>query len=648
MSINKIPGMSDYPEDSIEEIILEDSDKPDTEAAKKSSADKKSDSGKSISAAVNNTAAAALADSNGTDENKKNTDISIKTIGNAFISAFAELGEYFCLVIWKSLLVPFKLILASAKFVWVHTKVFRDTMKRIGKELFSFVAGPFLRSKRAYSIAYSRIKQARQEGDRKKTVKIFLLAAKETLFGRRGLAVTLFNYAAPIVAVTFLLSVVVYATKTNYAIKLTVNGKFLGYIQSEQVFNNAERIMNERITYMENDDAVIELEPEYSLEMLGDQEYVTEFQLVNRMMEISDTAVEYAYGMYIGDKFYGALVDTAEVQKELERILDSYRTNAKDEDVAFEKEITYEPGLYLSSSIVEPSEIIKLLNSKKTEASYYTIEENDSGYAISEKLGISIKELETLNPEITDEDYVYAVGNKLLKTQEVPFLSVSISRTEEYEVEVPYDTEYTTNDNTYQGVQTIVQEGEPGKNKITAKVYYVNGEEVRRTIKKTERISDPVTKIISEGTLAPQSSHVSTDSVDTGKMFIWPVQGGTFWEWGWWDGGYYGHRGVDIGAPYGNDVYAGAPGTVIFAGWDNGGLGYCVMIQHGADYGYLTTVYAHNSELYVYAGQEVAQGQCIAAIGETGLAYGCHCHFEVRDGSERLNPRYYLSGLPSI
>ena len=127
------------------------------------------------------------------------------------------------------------------------------------------------------------------------------------------------------------------------------------------------------------------------------------------------------------------------------------------------------------------------------------------------------------------------------------------------------------------------------------------------------------------------------------RKYIWPVDGGTFWEWGWWDGGYAGHRGVDIGAPYGTDVYAGASGTVIFAGWDNGGLGNAVMILHPDGY---TTVYAHNSEIFVSAGQEVNQGECIAAVGETGLAYGCHCHFEVRYGSERLNPRYYLSGLP--
>ena len=83
-----------------------------------------------------------------------------------------------------------------------------------------------------------------------------------------------------------------------------------------------------------------------------------------------------------------------------------------------------------------------------------------------------------------------------------------------------------------------------------------------------------------------------------------------------------GHRGVDIGAPYGTDVYAGASGTVIFAGWDNGGLGNAVMILHPDGY---TTVYAHNSEIFVSAGQEVNQGECIAAVGETGLAYGCHC-----------------------
>lgn len=160
------------------------------------------------------------------------------------------------------------------------------------------------------------------------------------------------------------MSVVGYATGTDYAIKLTVDGKFVGYVESEQVFNDAERIMQERITYIGNEKK-ISMEPEYSLEMLGDQEYLTKYQLANKLLELSDTPIEYAYGMYIGGKFYGALVDNTAVEAELEKILDGYRTNAKDEDVAFEKDIEYVPGLYLSDSIVSSDEIIKLINSKR-------------------------------------------------------------------------------------------------------------------------------------------------------------------------------------------------------------------------------------------------------------------------------------------
>lgn len=86
------------------------------------------------------------------------------------------------------------------------------------------------------------------------------------------------------------------------------------------------------------------MEPSYSLEMLGDQEYLTKYQLANKLLEMSDTPIEYAYGMYIGGKFYGALIDNTAVEAELKKILDGYRTNAKDEDVAFEKISNMYPG----------------------------------------------------------------------------------------------------------------------------------------------------------------------------------------------------------------------------------------------------------------------------------------------------------------
>lgn len=621
----KIP---DY-RDEIEETVIPDNDS-EKEELRQSTAQPESDNG-----------SGQTEEKSEEEENKKSY---VAVVTDKVFEFLVMAGQYFCHIIADVFSKPAIYVAHGAKFIWKHTALFRDAVKRTFCEIGSFFFAPLLKSKRVLQRTNKQIKAAKEQGDNKKAAKLYGSIAKNAVFGKQGLAVTLFNYAAPIIAIVFLMSVVGYATGTNYAIKLTVDGKFVGYVESEQVFNDAERIMQERITYIGNEKKIT-MEPSYSLEMLGGQEYLTKYQLANKLLEMSDTPIEYAYGMYIGGKFYGALVDNTAVEAELEKILDSYRTDAKDEDVAFEKDIEYVPGLYLSDSIVSSDEIIKLVNSKKEEASYYTVVDGDSHSGICTKLGISMDELEALNPGIMDDDYVLRAGEKLLKTQEVPFLSVCISRTETYNVDVPYETEYQDDDTRYEGVETVYQEGEKGTNKITAKVYYVNGEEVKRTIQKTERVKDPVTEIILQGTLPPQSSHYSDASADAGKKYIWPVDGGTFWEWGWWDGGYAGHRGVDIGAPYGTDVYAAATGTVIFAGWDNGGLGNCVMILHPDGY---TTVYAHNSEIFVSAGQAVNQGECIAAVGETGLAYGCHCHFEVRYGSERLNPRYYLSGLPDL
>lgn len=558
----------------------------------------------------------------------------------------SRVGEYLCVdVILTCLKLPLMLIILLALFLWKHTKIFRDTMVKIGKTVASAISTPFMVTLSAFQLTREKIKQAKADGDNSTAVKLYLAMVKESLFGKRGLIVTLFNYAAPVVALVFVISVVGYATNTTYAIKLAVNGKFVGYIENEQIFLDAEQLLQSRIAYMGTEKTVV-MEPSYSLEMLGDQEYITKYQLVNKMMELSDQSIEYAYGMYIGNKFYGALIDKTPVEKKTEEILEYYRTNsAPDEEVTFEKEITYVPGLYLTESIVTSDEIIELITSSKVEAAYYTVVDGDSHYLICDKLGITMDELEALNPGIMDDDFVLRAGQKLLKKQQVPFLSVCISRTEVYDVEVPYDTEYTTDDQHYQGVNTTVIRGEYGINEVTAKVYYVNGEETRRDIISTVRTKDPVTELISQGTLPPQSSHYSDEEVNANTKYIWPVEGGVLTEWGWWDGGYSGHRGVDIGGYYGCDIYAGASGVVSYAGWHNGGFGYLVVIDHPDGY---STWYAHNSEIFVYEGQRVIQGQCIAALGESGRAYGAHLHLEVRYGDERLNPRYYVNGLPEL
>ena len=126
----------------------------------------------------------------------------------------------------------------------------------------------------------------------------------------------------------------------------------------------------------------------------------------------------------------------------------------------------------------------------------------------------------------------------------------------------------------------------------------------------------------------------------TAKL-IWPTDGGFISEWGYWDGGAYGHKGADIaGIETGAPVYAGADGVVTCAEW-SGGLGWYVEIEH-PDLG-ISSLYAHNSDLYVSVGQQVSQGELIAAAGASGIAYGTHIHLEVKVDGENVNPRNYLS-----
>jgi murein DD-endopeptidase MepM/ murein hydrolase activator NlpD len=100
------------------------------------------------------------------------------------------------------------------------------------------------------------------------------------------------------------------------------------------------------------------------------------------------------------------------------------------------------------------------------------------------------------------------------------------------------------------------------------------------------------------------------------------------------------HRGIDIANGVGTPIYASAPGRVERAGWNNGGYGLLVEIRH--EDGSMTR-YAHNSRILVRVGQEVQQGETIAAMGSTGFSTGPHTHFEIHPtGKGAVNPIAFL------
>ena len=99
------------------------------------------------------------------------------------------------------------------------------------------------------------------------------------------------------------------------------------------------------------------------------------------------------------------------------------------------------------------------------------------------------------------------------------------------------------------------------------------------------------------------------------------------------------HKGIDIAASFGSDVFCAAKGKVIFAG-AKGGYGNCVIVSHGNG---LATLYGHLSEILVKANQEVKVGEIIAKSGNSGRSTGPHLHYEVHKNNTPVNPKLFLN-----
>jgi murein DD-endopeptidase MepM/ murein hydrolase activator NlpD len=104
-------------------------------------------------------------------------------------------------------------------------------------------------------------------------------------------------------------------------------------------------------------------------------------------------------------------------------------------------------------------------------------------------------------------------------------------------------------------------------------------------------------------------------------------------------GQWYLHKGVDLAYGYGVPIVSTANGKVLEADYDEG-YGNFVVIRH--KYGFYTK-YAHMQRTYVRPGQDITQGDVLGTMGNTGLSTGPHLHYEVRIGSQVVDPVKYIN-----
>jgi murein DD-endopeptidase MepM/ murein hydrolase activator NlpD len=128
--------------------------------------------------------------------------------------------------------------------------------------------------------------------------------------------------------------------------------------------------------------------------------------------------------------------------------------------------------------------------------------------------------------------------------------------------------------------------------------------------------------------------------VQSANEFRWPVRGRIVSGFGpKATGG--SNDGINIVVPAGTPVRASENGVVIYAGNELRGFGNLVLIRHEGDW---VTAYAHKQDIGVRRGDVVRRGQVIGRAGQTGNVSQPQLHFEIRRGSNPVDPMQHLSG----
>ncbi|WP_321392969.1 M23 family metallopeptidase [uncultured Desulfuromusa sp.] len=158
---------------------------------------------------------------------------------------------------------------------------------------------------------------------------------------------------------------------------------------------------------------------------------------------------------------------------------------------------------------------------------------------------------------------------------------------------------------------------------------------------------DDLRRISQEAGLVATARKQNSARMNFMESFIWPVTGRI--------SGVYGsqrvlngeprrpHFGIDIAAPTGTSVKAPAGGVVTLAHQGMFFSGATLIIDHGHG---LSSSFLHLSEILVKEGEQVSQGQTIAAVGATGRVTGPHLDWRINWFDQRLDPALLVPAMP--
>lgn len=397
-------------------------------------------------------------------------------------------------------------------------------------------------------------------------------------------------YLLPAAAAVALVWLVRSVLTLPFALRVMVDGQTVGYVASEEIFDNARadvlaRVNSARQQLATDQGSLIwDVEPGYTLAV--SETTMTESEIANEILRISGSEITEGTAVYWDGQLRFVTTEGDHLRRYLNAQLQPWDNPADPTlQASFAHGLRLVDGIYLTDSVVPYAQILSALQA-------------DDGAA----------------------------------------LQVQVTQRVTESAEIPFDTQTQEDSNLDFGKSETLQQGMPGSEVITRELTYLNGQQIDDQVVDITVTQAPTPEIIRRGTRLKSGM---IGKLGTGT-FIWPVPG--YKSISRWAILPYVHRGVDIAAPYGTPIYAADSGTVVQVVPMHYSWGNYVQIDHGNGY---KTLYAHMSGFAVQVGDTVSQGQIIGYVGSTGDSTGNHCHLEMSYNDTLFSARDVFPDIPT-
>ncbi|MBQ7014575.1 MAG: M23 family metallopeptidase [Clostridia bacterium] len=457
------------------------------------------------------------------------------------------------------------------------------------------------------------------------------------VYGISGLFRLIFPVAAPIAGTAMLVFSVWVLNTYAIALEVSVGNESIGYISNEQEYYSIQRSVEERIeTDGHDDEYITENIPLLTLSFIRKDEVSDSETIVNTLYETYCEYIGQSYGYFIDGQFVGTSKNEADLDSVLSEIVKPYLSGEEDEAYYILNSIEVVRDEYPREYEKTTSELLALFI-EALGSDTYTVKKGDTLESIASKYSLDVPVLRLINGNIS-EDYL-TVGMKLNVKAPKVTLSVQTTRTVTYTEVIPYETKYIYSSSLYENIRETKQNGSNGMYEVTAEISSVNGVEVGREVVDKKKTKDAIAKQVLVGTktIAPSGTFIWPVSMNGYQLVTSRFGARTL------RGKYDFHRGYDIACEYGTKIFAADAGTIIKKGWQEGGLGNYIAIDHGNG---IVSYYGHCSSLEksIKIGDKVYQGQVIAYVGSTGNSTGNHVHFALfnKETGSYFDPEPYL------